>query len=146
MRTVILKRTVASYAGRADLDNAGHLVPVSSPSFMAMCTKESNIKVEGTVGATAFSGDYLRNINIKFYIEKSWNSRNEEVSFTVANSPVFVISSNATSKPKEGTWLDWVTYVKFSKPRTYIKRYARGSYVLSLNDNFDPYSVDYFTY
>lgn len=146
LRTAILKKSVASYAGNADLDNAGYQVPVSSPSFMAMCTKESNIKFEGSVGTTAFSDDFLTNITIKFYIEKSWDSRNETVSFTVADSPVFIISSNTTHKPEEGTWRDEVTYVKFSKPRTYTKKYVRGSSVLVLNDNYDPYSVDYFTY
>jgi len=72
---------VINYGGNADLDNAGLPVPTGSPSFVAICTKESNIKLEGTVGAVALSSDYLTNISMKFYIEKSWDSRNETVSF-----------------------------------------------------------------
>ena len=143
LRTITFKKTVINYDGNADLNNAGFPVPTGSPSFVAICTKESNIKLEGIVGAVALLNNYLTNISMEFYIEKSWDSRNETVSFTVTDSPIFVITSNANIKPEEGTWLDWnAQCYKFSTPRTYTSEYIRGLFVLTLNNNRAPYSVD----
>lgn len=148
LRTITFKKTVINYGGNADLDNAGLPIPTSSPCLVAICTKESNIKLEGTVGAVAFSSsDYLTNISMKFYVEKSWNPRKETVSFTVTDSPVFIITRNGKAKPEEGTWLDWdAQYYKISMPRTYTSEYIGGQTVLTLNNNRAPYSVDMLTY